>query len=67
MGVTYYMILCWDALYLGFTEKEFDDMKGIFLDTNFVLFGLTVFISVFHVRTQVNQSCYMFMTLCRVV
>lgn len=33
---------------LGFSEKEFDDMKGIFLDTDFWLFGLTIFISVFH-------------------
>lgn len=28
-------------------------MKGIFLDTDFWLFGLTVFISVFHVSTVV--------------
>ena len=35
----------------GFTEKEFDDVKGIFLDTNLPLLLLTVFISLFHVRT----------------
>ena len=33
----------------GFTDKEFDDVKGIFLDTSAWLFGLTIFISVFHV------------------
>jgi hypothetical protein len=33
---------------LGFTEKEFDDVKGIFLDTNLPLLLLTVFISLFH-------------------
>jgi hypothetical protein len=32
----------------GFTEKEFDDVKGIFLDTNLPLLLLTVFISLFH-------------------
>ena len=37
----------------GFTDKEFDDVKGIFLDTSAWLFGLTIFISVFHVgQTQ---------------
>ena len=34
----------------GFTEKEFDDVKGIFLDTNLMLLLLTIFISFFHVR-----------------
>ncbi|XP_064399046.1 lipid scramblase CLPTM1L-like [Halichondria panicea] len=33
---------------LGFTEKEFEDVKGIVLDTNFYLFALTMLISVFH-------------------
>ena len=36
----------------GFTEKEFDDVKGILLDTNLPLLLLTVFISFFHVRTS---------------
>ncbi len=39
--------------YAGFSEKEFDDLKGIFLDTNFMLLGLTIFISVFHVSVIV--------------
>ncbi len=34
----------------GFTEKEFEDVKGIVLDTNFYLFALTMLISVFHVN-----------------
>ena len=33
----------------GFTEKEFDDVKGIFLDTSLWLLVLTIFISFFHV------------------
>ena len=40
----------------GFTDKEFDDVKGIFLDTSAWLFGLTIFISVFHVSKSRSKT-----------
>ena len=43
---------------VGFTEKEFEDVKGIILDTNFYLFALTIFVSVFHVSLPTHShSC----------
>ena len=44
----------WFTFPTGFTEKEFDDVKGIFLDTSIWLFSLTIFISVFHVNMIIN-------------
>ncbi|XP_077982293.1 lipid scramblase CLPTM1L-like isoform X1 [Glandiceps talaboti] len=33
---------------LGFSEKDTDDVKGIFIDTSFYLLALTFFVSAFH-------------------
>uniref|UniRef100_A0AC34F367 Uncharacterized protein n=1 Tax=Panagrolaimus sp. ES5 TaxID=591445 RepID=A0AC34F367_9BILA len=38
---------------LGFSEKDFDEVKGIFTDTNFYFLMLTVFISAVHLLLDV--------------
>ena len=35
---------------LGFTEKDVDEVKGIFADTNLILLCLTIVISAMHVN-----------------
>uniref|UniRef100_A0AC35GU43 Cleft lip and palate transmembrane protein 1-like protein n=1 Tax=Panagrolaimus sp. PS1159 TaxID=55785 RepID=A0AC35GU43_9BILA len=38
---------------LGFSEKDFDEVKGIFTDTNFYFLMLTVFVSAVHLLLDV--------------
>lgn len=40
-------------LVMGFTQKDLDDVKAIFADTNLYLLGLTVFISTVHLLFDV--------------
>lgn len=37
---------------LGFTEKDIDEVKGVFADTNFYLLSATVFIGSVHVKNE---------------
>lgn len=43
---------------LGFSEKDIDDVKGIFEDTNLYLLSATVLIASFHVSINLLQYWY---------
>ena len=41
---------------MGFTNKDLDEMKGIFADTNIYLLGVTIFVASFHVSKVHSET-----------
>ena len=49
---------------LGFSQKDVDEVKGIFFDTNLYLLLMTFLISMFHVSANPLSSVHVVLLFC---